>query len=30
MTTWGDRDCPDAILYLTKLKEKLPISKLWK
>jgi hypothetical protein len=30
MTTWGDRDCPDAILYLTKLKQKLPISKLWK
>jgi hypothetical protein len=30
MTTWGDRDCQDAILYLTKLKQKLPISKLWK
>ena len=30
MTTWGDKDCPNEILYLTKLKEKLPISKLWK
>ena len=30
MTTWGDRDCQDAILYLNKLKQKLPISKLWK
>jgi len=30
MTTWGNRDCQDAILYLTKLKQKLPISKLWK
>ena len=30
MTTWGNKDCQDAILYLTKLKQKLPISKLWK
>ena len=30
MTTWGDKDCQDAILYLTKLKQKLPLSKLWK
>lgn len=30
MTTWANRDCQDAILYLTKLKQKLPISKLWK
>ena len=30
MTAWGDKDCEDAILYLTKLKQKLPLSKLWK
>jgi hypothetical protein len=30
MTTWGNKDCQDSILYLTKLKQKLPISKLWK
>jgi len=30
MTTWGNKDCQDAILYLNKLKQKLPISKLWK
>jgi len=30
MTTWGNKDCQDAIVYLTKLKQKLPISKLWK
>ena len=30
MTSWNDVDCQDAIFYLTKLKEILPISKLWK
>lgn len=30
MTSWGGRDCEDATLYLTKLKQKLPLSKLWK
>lgn len=30
MTSWSNVDCQDAIFHLTKLKEKLPISKLWK
>ena len=30
MTSWSDIDCQDAIFHLNKLKQILPISKLWK
>lgn len=30
MTSWNDVDCQDAIFHLNKLKQILPISKLWK
>lgn len=30
MTSWSNRYCENATFYLDKLKQKLPISKLWK
>jgi hypothetical protein len=30
MTSWSNKHCENAIFYLDKLKQKLPISKLWK
>jgi len=30
MTSWSNKHCENATFYLDKLKQKLPISKLWK
>jgi len=30
MTSWSNKYCENATFYLDKLKQKLPVSKLWK